>query len=52
MRGLNEIDEAKKELYTALEANKSLVSSEVCLISSRLDKLIIEYQLEYVNGRA
>jgi len=47
-----EIDEAKGELYLALESKESLISKEVYLLSSKLDKLIFEYQLKAINNGA
>jgi len=46
-----EIDEAKGQLYSALESKESLISREVYLLSSKLDKLIFEYQLKAINNR-
>lgn len=47
MSGLvQEINETKGELYAALEAAKSLKSHEVYALSSKLDKLILDYQLK------
>jgi len=45
-----EIDEAKGELYSAIESKKSLISKDVYLLSSKLDKLIFEYQLKAINN--
>ncbi|MGI5858191.1 MAG: aspartyl-phosphate phosphatase Spo0E family protein [Tepidanaerobacteraceae bacterium] len=44
VRLAQEIDEAKGELYSVLEAKKSLNNKEVYVLSSKLDKLIFEYQ--------
>ena len=52
VRLAQEIDEAKGELYLALEAKKSLINKEVYLLSSKLDKLIFEYQLNVINNGA
>lgn len=46
------IDEAKGELYLALESKESLINKEVYLLSSKLDKLIFEYQLKAINNGA
>ena len=45
-----EIDEAKGELYAAIESNESLISKEVYALSSKLDKLIFEYQIKAVDN--
>ena len=45
-----EIDETKRQLYSAIESKESLINKEVYLISSKLDKLIFEYQLKVVNN--
>lgn len=45
-----EIDEAKGELYAAIESNESLISKEVYTLSSKLDKLIFEYQLKAIDN--
>lgn len=39
-----EIDILKNELYNALNTKKALVNPDVYRISSKLDKLICEYQ--------
>jgi hypothetical protein len=52
VRLAQEIDEAKGELYLALEVKKSLINKEVYLLSSKLDKLIFEYQLNVINNGA
>lgn len=47
MSGLEqEIDETKGELYSALKTEKSLKSHKVYVLSSKLDKLILDYQLK------
>ncbi|MDD4569033.1 MAG: aspartyl-phosphate phosphatase Spo0E family protein [Tepidanaerobacteraceae bacterium] len=46
-----EIDETKGDLYSALDAKKSLINQEVYLLSSKLDKLIFEYQLKVIDHR-
>ncbi|AEE91274.1 MAG: Spo0E family sporulation regulatory protein-aspartic acid phosphatase [Tepidanaerobacter acetatoxydans] len=50
VRLAQEIDEAKGELYSALEAEKSLINKKVYFLSSKLDKLILEYQLKLIKS--
>lgn len=52
VRLAQEIDETKGELYLALEAKKSLINKEVYHLSSKLDKLIFEYQLKAIDNGA
>ena len=46
-----EIDSAKNELYSAMDRNKNLTHDDVCFLSSKLDKLIVEYQLKACVGK-
>lgn len=41
-----DIEEAKGELYTALETTRSLINYEVYSLSLKLDRLIFEYQIK------
>jgi len=45
-----EIDDVKRQLYSVIESKGSLISKEVYLLSSKLDKLILEYQLKAINN--
>ena len=45
-----EIDEAKRQLNSAIDSNSSLISKDVYILSSKLDKLILEYQLKTFNN--
>jgi len=45
-----EIDDTKEQLYSAIESKGSLISNEVYVLSSKLDKLIFEYQLKAINS--
>lgn len=47
----SEINTARNELYSALEAQQNLCHHEVCKLSCKLDKLIVEFQTKYCLGQ-
>jgi len=46
-----EIDSAKSELYSVMDRKKNLTHDDVCFLSSKLDKLIVEYQIKTCAGK-